>query len=910
MRAAELGVHPDCIEPARTDGNVVRIGPRTVSLKDGEQRRMLERRILREGFGPVMDEMAYTWFNRFAAIRYMELHGYLQGGMRLLSDIDQPEMLRRAHEVALPGLDAAYVLSLKMDGNRDDELFRMLFLAQCRALHTSMPLLFDSIGSETELLLPSRLLRPDSIMRELVRAIEEEDWQHIEIVGWLYQFYISERKEEVIGKVVPVEDLPAATQLFTPRWIVRYLVQNALGVEGEYSVVPASFSFDPARFTFLDPAVGSGHFLVEAYDALMGVYLQRGYRKEEAVRRILEDNLFGLDIDPRAVQLASFALMMKGRRDDRELLTRPVRLKLACITRSAELDTQQLAAAIPLAEYGLERSDLEALKELFAEASGRGSLIRVPQRVQECLPRLRQMGDQWKDMHGGQELLVRLADQASMLSRRYHAVATNPPYMVSNLMHGSVKAFARKEYPAAKRDLFACFIVRALELAKDDGCAALVTMHSWMFLSSYQRLRVKLLQETSLKTMAHLGARAFGAISGEVVQTTAFVLENWYKAGHKPVVHRLVEGKEQDKERALREGRNRFDHIPQDDFRLIPGSPVVYWVSEGMRRLFRDGTPLGELVEAKVGLSTGNNDLFLRRWWEVDIGRIGFGMKNRKEARESGRKWFPCNKGGPFRKWYGNHEYVVNWENDGEAMRAFGTEDGGRQRSVIRNPDYYFRPALTWSKVATGPTSFRLGEGGDIFETAGNCAFHKDCFPLRLVTSYCNTPILPAVAELISPTINFQLGELNKTPLPLPFASQLETQVSEIANELVTETRADWDAYERSWEFRSLPFLPSPLGTGTVEASHSGWRNTCRQQVLRCLQLEQENNRMVIQACKLEDELFPNIAPPPPPPRTHHTHMALPSRATPPTGMAGKFLQKNTNRACYAMIWQHWYPTQ
>ncbi len=902
MRAAELGVQPDCIEPARTDGNVVRIGPRTVSLKDGEQRRTLERRILREGFGPVMDEMAYTWFNRFAAIRYMELHGYLQGGMRLLSDLDQPEMLRRAHEVALPGLDAAYVLSLKMDGNRDDELFRMLFLAQCRALHTSMPLLFDSIGSETELLLPSRLLRPDSIMRELVRAIEEEDWQHIEIVGWLYQFYISERKEEVIGKVVPVEDLPAATQLFTPRWIVRYLVQNALGVEGEYSVVPASFSFDPARFTFLDPAVGSGHFLVEAYDALMGVYLQRGYRKEEAVRRILEDNLFGLDIDPRAVQLASFALMMKGRRDDRELLTRPVRLKLACITRSAELDTQQLAAAIPLAEYGLERSDLEALKELFAEASGRGSLIRVPKRVQECLPRLRQMGDQSKDMHGGQELLVRLADQASMLSRRYDAVATNPPYMVSNLMHGSVKAFARKEYPAAKRDLFACFIVRALELAKDDGCAALVTMHSWMFLSSYQRLRVKLLQETSLKTMAHLGARAFGAISGEVVQTTAFVLEKKYKAGHKPVVHRLVEGKEQDKERALREGRNRFDHIPQDDFRLIPGSPVVYWVSEGMRRLFRDGTPLGELVEAKVGLSTGKNDLFLRRWWEVDIGRVGFGMKNRKEARESGRKWFPCNKGGPFRKWYGNHEYVVNWENDGEAMRAFGTENGGRRRSSVSNTQYYFRPALTWSAVTSGPLSFRLGGGGDIFDQTGYCVFHNSNLQLRKLAAYVNTPVFRELATVLNSTVHFLVGDLPKIPLSQGTASHLESRGSHIAHELVSATRADWDAYERSWEFRGLPFLPSPLGAGTVEASHSSWRNTCRQQVLRCQQLEQENNRLVIQACNLEDELFPNIAPPP---RTHHTHMTLPSRATPPTGMAGKFLQKNTNRACYAMIWQH-----
>ena len=580
-------------------------------------------------------------------------------------------------------------------------------------------------------------------------AIAEEDWQHIEIVGWLYQFYISERKEEVIGKVVPVSDLPAATQLFTPRWIVRYLVENALQVEGEYSVgepVP----FDPSPFTFLDPAVGSGHFLVEAYNALMGEYLRKGYRKEEAARRILEHNVYGLDIDPRAIQLASFALMMRACRDDRELLSEPVQMQLACITDSRDLD---VGLEWPVEEFGVTSSDLVSLKELFAEASGRGSLIRVPQRVEDRLPQLRQLCEippPPQILEHGWEVLKQLVLQASMLSRRYDVVATNPPYMGSRAIPASLKAFARKEYPEAKRDLFACFIVRALELAKANGRAALITTTSWMFLSSYQDLRSRLLRETTLRAMADLGEGAFGSISGAVVQTTAFVLGNRYEAGNKPIVHRLVEGKEKDKEAALRAGRNRFAALSQDDFGLIPGSPVVYWASEGIRRLFRDGRPLGELVEAKHGLTTGKNDLFLRRWWEVDKGRIGFGMQDREEALQSGRKWFACNKGGSFRKWYGNHEYVVNWENDGEAMRKFATVGDVKRGTRLDNPDYYFRPAVTWSKVTSGPSSFRFGVGGDIFDQAGDSAFHPDISRLTSIAAYCNTPVFRAAAKLIN----------------------------------------------------------------------------------------------------------------------------------------------------------------
>ena len=713
-RAADFGITETGNAPLTQSGDAVFIAGRPFPASVATPRQRLIDQIRQSGFAHVMDEMAYTWFNRFVAIRYMELHGFLGHGMRVLShphSEDQPEILQRALDIDLPGLNRTEVVRLKLDGTQDEALYRLLLVAQCNVLSRTMPLLFDPIGDASELLLPRGLLHAHSLIRSLVDGIEESAWDSIEIVGWLYQFYISERKAQVIGKVVETEDIPAATQLFTPNWIVKYLVQNSLGAAWlatypnsplahrmDYHIAPAKQSekvqaalatltpdtLNPEALTLIDPAVGSGHILVEAYDLFKAIYLERGYGRREIPRLIIERNLYGLDIDPRAAQLASFALLMKGLADDPGLLEQPVRLNVMAIVNSTNLDVEQLEQRISLSDHGLTRSDLFALKELFLHASTFGSLIQVPSAVTAKLPDMAHLCAAQSDnaflsdvLHG----LRRLVTQAQVLSRRYDAVVTNPPYMGSRSMNARLKRYARTQFSDARRDLFACFMQRGFSLAADGGYNAMVTMQSWMFLSSFEGFRERLFKEATLRSMAHLGARAFGSISGEIVQTTAFAFQRCSVPGYTPVFFRLLSGGEPDKKQALGAFRNKYEGTTQAEFQKIPGSPIVYWISDRFRALFEHGTPLGELVDARVGLQTANNDRFLRRWWEVDIARIGFGMKNRDEALRSGRKWFPHNKGGVFRKWYGNHEYVVNWEDDGLEIRAYGTEGGGKRKS-------------------------------------------------------------------------------------------------------------------------------------------------------------------------------------------------------------------------------------
>ncbi len=731
------------------------IGSRPATRREVEHRDRLARQMRQEGFDYVIEQVAYTWFNRFAALRYMELKGYLDHGYRVLSHpegLRQPEILDHAADVSLPGLDRDEATQLKLDGARDEELYRLLLLAQCNALHRAMPFLFDSIGGETELLLPDNLLHSDSLIRKLIGGIAEGAWEEIEIVGWLYQFYISERKDQVIGKVVASEDIPAATQLFTPKWIVQYLVQNSLGAQWmatypdsplertmDYYIAPTEqnedvrarlraitpASLDPEELTLMDPACGSGHVLVEAYTLFRAIYLERGYRREDVAQLILEKNLFGLDIDQRAAQLAGFAIMMKGREDDRRLFERDVRLRVLASVDSTDVATEEWDRETD----GLTDGDMRAFKQLFVHASTYGSLIQVPERFKEMLPALRQS-------IGGS-----LVDQAALLARQYDVVVTNPPYMGSRAMNPLLKKFAERMYRDAKRDLFACFIERGYTLAKPNGHSAMVTMQGWMFLSSYEALRVRMLRKKTIRTMAHLGARAFGSISGEVVQTAAFVLINSVHNGYRPVFLRLLDGNESEKRNALTQGLHRYDATVQDAFHTIPGCPIVYWLSDRFCEVFRRGTPLGALVEARKGLDTGNNDRFLRRWHEVDSEKCGFGMKDREIALRSGKKWFPYNKGGAFRKWYGNLEYLINWEHDGRAIRAYGTENGERPRSRVQNTNCYFQEAVTWSEIGSS-LAFRFIEQGAIHDSKGPSIFDATSIGRSLLAGYSNTPIV------------------------------------------------------------------------------------------------------------------------------------------------------------------------
>ena len=724
-RAAFYGLTAKNTDPVVDQGDVTMIGAHAFPRNVADPRKRLEERIRRDGFEQVMEAIAYTWFNRFAAIRYMELHGYLDHGYRVLSHPEgrpYPEILEHAADVDLPGLDREKAVELKLDGSKDEELYRLLLKAQCNALHQAMPFLFERIGDETELLLPANLLHTGSLIHRMVESIDESAWGQIEIIGWLYQFYISEKKDQVIGNVVASEDIPAATQLFTPNWIVKYLVQNSLGAQWlatyphsqlsgkmEYYIKPAEQTdevkvqlaaitpgtLNPEALTLIDPASGSGHILVEAYDLFKAIYLERGYRQRDVAQLILEKNLFGLDIDGRAAQLTGFALMMKGRANDRRLFERGVELNVMSLVDSKGFDAERLAQSVKLATYGLTASDLTELKRLFEHASTFGSLIQVPEGLAAKLPPLKQLSEATRQDLFVSDALTHLAvlvRQAEMLATHYDAVVANPPYMGSKGMNALVKKFAKDHFPDAKSDLFACFIKRGFTLAKDAGHNAMVTMQSWMFLSSFEKMREWMLREKTIKTMAHLGARAFGSISGEVVQTTACVLQNRSPQGYKPVFFRLLDGGEAEKSTALANGEKRFDTTAQDEFKKIPGSPVAYWVSERVREVFEEGTLLGKLVDAKQGLATADNDQFLRRWHEVDQGKCSYHSRSRDAAAQSGKKWFPYNKGGEFRKWYGNQEYLVNWENDGHAIRAFGTEDGGGQDRGRRTPSFTFRP--------------------------------------------------------------------------------------------------------------------------------------------------------------------------------------------------------------------------
>ena len=609
-RAAFYGLTAKSIEPIVEQGDVTLIGARAFPRNVAEPRKRLEKQIQRDGFEQVMETMAYTWFNRFAAMRYMELHGYLEHGYRVLSHPegrDQPEILEHAVDVDLPGLDREKAVKLKLDGAQDEELYRLLLKSQCNALHQAMPFLFERIGDETELLLPTNLLHTDSLIRQMVAGIEESAWGQIEIIGWLYQFYISEKKGKVIGKVVASVDIPAATQLFTPNWIVKYLVQNSLGAQWirtypssqlkgqmEYYIEPAEQTdevkaqlanitpgtLNPEALTLIDPASGSGHILVEAYDLFKAIYLERGYQKRGVAQLILEKNLFGLDIDRRAAQLTGFALMMKGRGDDRGLFERGVKLNVMALVDSTGFDVERLAQGVKMVDYELQLGDLTELKRLFEHATTFGSLIQMPEGLVAKLPALKRLSEMTsQDLFVVDELkiLAQLVQQAELLTAQYDAVVANPPYMGSKGMNALVKNFTKDHFPDAKSDLFACFIERGYTLAKDAGHNAMVTMQSWMFLSSFEKMRERMLRDKTIATMAHLGARAFGSISGEVVQTAACVLENRSPQGYRPGFFRLLDGGEESKQTALAHGENRFDNTGQDEFKKIPGSPVAYW---------------------------------------------------------------------------------------------------------------------------------------------------------------------------------------------------------------------------------------------------------------------------------------------------------------------------------------------
>lgn len=893
-QAAKYGITADRILPAEQKGDLLLIGDNVFPLSVLKPRDKLIKRIQASSFEQTIDYIAYSWFNRLCAIRYMECKGLLDHGRRVLSSADGsaglPQILEECLDIDLPGLNASRIAELKLDGNKDEELYRELLLAQCHALNQVMPLLFEQVSDESELLLPDNLTKTDSLIRDLVSSIPEEDWSDVQIIGWLYQFYISEKKDQVIGKVVKSEDIPAATQLFTPNWIVKYLVQNSVGrlwmmaqpdstlaSEWEYYIQPAEQTdevnaqlkqlidarisedgdtLNPESITVLDPACGSGHILVEAYDCLKAIYLERGYRSRDIPRLILENNLYGIDIDTRAAQLASFALLMKAREDDRRLFSNPPKLNIIALQDSQpeRLD----AFSQDLANTGIAQADLKELLELFEHASTFGSLIQIPQAFSKKLLDLESKlntalasGDIFAQQ-SAQELLP-LVQQVKLLAKQYDAVIANPPYMGGKGMNTALKDFAKKKFPDSKSDLFAIFIERGFVWCKASGFNSMVTMQSWMFLSSYEAMREKLLQDRTIQTMAHLGARAFPEISGEVVQTTAFVMQGQHINGFKPVFFRLVDTGQDQKESELRSGLNRFDSTIQDYFKKIPGSPIAYWVSNKVREIFEDNSAISTVAEAKQGLSTTDNNLFLRFWQEVDWVRIGFGLGNCEEAYNSGKKWFPYNKGGEFRKWYGNKDYVVNWEKDGQEIKMNILNKYPYLKTpdfVAKNTNYYFLEGITWSALSSSGISMRTYDKGMIFADKGQGLFPLISEDKDSILGLMNSKVTDSFLKIISPTLDFHSGYILKIPF-------IKTEKKNIVNLLISISKSDWDSYETSWDYTQNPIIRTQQSN--LEQSFNTWQQQNAAAVAEMKRLEEENNKLFIDAYGLQDELTPDV---------------------------------------------------
>lgn len=880
------------IAPAQTQGDVTLIAGQAWPAKVDGQRQLLIARMQREGFAQTVEAVAYTWFNRFAALRYMELHDYLGHGHRALSSREGglPEILAHASELAqagdLPGLKASQVNELKLAGNRDGELYRLLLIAQCNALHQAMPFLFEHIDDETELLLPDNLLLSDSVIAKLVAEIPEEDWAEVEIIGWLYQFYISEKKDQVIGKVVKSEDIPAATQLFTPNWIVQYLVQNSVGrlwlmanpgstlaSQWLYYIQPAEQTpevqaqlyaliqtriredgetLNPETITVLDPACGSGHILVVAYDVLKAIYLERGYQPRAIPRLILEKNLYGLDIDDRAAQLAGFALLMKARADDRRLFNDPPKLNVLSLQESKGLDADELATH--LAPFNVQRATIAALVDTFEHAKTFGSLIQIPATLNGQLAAISaglQHAFRDGDLYAQQAAkdVLPLVWQALVLGMQFDAVITNPPYMGGKGMNPALRNFAGLKFPVAKSDLFAMFIERGLRSCKETAFCSMITMQSWMFFSSYELLRRSILERKSIQTLIQIGYNSFPEINSKIALASAFsifgtrinnLIGKWVDLNKAP--------QSADKGEVFRSRTSDIEYVlAQESLETIPGWPLAYWLPSQAISAF-DSKKLQDVGKTRRGLQTGDKERFIRYWHECDINLIEKKYLPRAEAVKSGATWFMFNNGGDFRKWYGNLDLVVHWKENGTLLKSF-------PGSIIPSEELYFLPAVSWSRLTSGENAFRMHPQGVIPGDLSPCYYSDDqTTQIAFLNSKCASYFLGA----INPSITAPVGDVAKIPVPQLSADEAE-QVRKRVSALVSFHKEDWDSSETSWDFSSFAIVNIHNSTNSLESAWLLWSEIVdtRFEIVQIAELE--NNDLFIKSFGLENELNPQI---------------------------------------------------
>lgn len=776
-----------------------------------------------KGYAAFCEQQAYSWFNRFAAIRFMELHGYLGNNVRMLSagsGAFEPECLRMASELDLPGLELAEVLDLITAGD-DEALFRRILVAQMNELADCLPTVFGHVDAADALTLPDNLLAhgEHDVLFHLVADIPEEAWDDVEVLGWMYQFYNSELKDDFFKskRKAAVEDLAPATQPFTPDWIVRYMVENSLGrlwmlnnpgsllrEDMAYYIEPDAQHEDfihiegPEDITFCDPACGSGHILVYAFSLLFKMYAERGYRERDVPRLILTKNLSGMEIDERAAQIASLALAMCAREHDRRFFTRGVTADI-CVLGGVDIDIDALDPA----------SELRRRPELIEALAHLGEVGSLLNPTPEDLGTLK--GELMRDLSGDlfvshtQAGIERAAELCEALSRTFDVVVANPPYMGSSSFNPFMSKWMKKNYPDFKSDLFAAFISRIGNLCAAHGEAGIMSPFVWMFISSYEKLRNVMIDEKTLTSLVQL---EYSGFSGATVPICTFTFHNSHVDGYMGSYVRLsdfvgaaVQGPKT-LEAIQNPGCGWFYRADASTFHDIPGSPIAYWASEAMHEAFKCGTTLSSNMKMPYGFKTGDNDKFLRLWWECPISKTYFDCTSDDDSTKSDMKWFPYNKGGQFRKWYGNNDYLLNYENKGDKVLKHAKED--KRSAADYDHTLFFAPVLTWSRISSGRLAVRFSSRGSICDMTGPAIYGGET-DLAYRQALLNSTVILAISSALSPTLDFQPGQV--ASYPLINDTEIAPNVKSAVIELRSLSKADWDSQETSWDFKRSPLV-------------------------------------------------------------------------------------------------------
>lgn len=905
-RVAQKAQQYGITETEMVDAGADSVNGKVLSAEEMQQRRALIAQINEKGYQQVMEEVAYTWFNRFSALRFMEVNGYLPSHVRVFTDENnafKPQILAEALHLELDKLDMEKVYALK-EAEKTEELYKYLLIVQCNALNSILPGMFQTIADYTELLLPDNLLREGSVIEQMISQIPEDNWQDaVQIIGWLYQYYNSEKKDEVFAALkknvkISKDNIPAATQLFTPDWIVRYMVENSLGrlwveghpdtktqllptpeeqaaytagnrdpedtkwhyyleeaqqepqVQAQLSEIRKQYAdLTPEQIKAIDPCCGSGHILAYLFDVLMQIYENYGYTPRDAVTSILQNNLYGLDIDDRAAQLAYFAVMMKARRYDRRFFSHTTQPHVYAIEESNRIEK-------PDVEYfcngKLELKDaMQTILTQLYDAKEYGSILTItPQDWDALYARFDEVADEFSfHRESIRKKLLPLVQVAQTLAQKYDVVVTNPPYMGSSGMGAKLAEYVKKNYPDSKSDLFAVFIEVCARMAKANAYQSMITQHAWMFLSSFEKLREKMML-TETVSMAHLGARAFEEIGGEVVQTTSFVRVRAHIDKYKGVYCRLIEPTtQQDKEDMFLAGENRYT-THQDNFAKIPGSPVAYWVSNNFLKAF-DNEKIGKYTISDGQTKTGNNDKYLRLLWEVPVSEIG-----------KGKHWVLHAKGGAFRRWYGNIDTLIDWSDS--AREHYRTDHVARIA-----PEYiWFRKGICWTLISSNKLhGFRLLDDNSTFNLAAPSVFFNNDRMMFYILGYLNSKFSQEIIALLNPTLNTNISDITAQPLYYGKLPEQEDMVINLVSQNIALSKADWDSFETSWDFTRHPFIkaitkyPNMMDIGNIYLAecYDIWAGECEERFAQLKANEEELNRIFIDIYGLQDELTPEV---------------------------------------------------